>query len=279
MAEMTMTYEFISPEYAEDLLTNHNHGNRRLKNRTVEAYVTDLKSGNWDEQVGSTISIDERGELRDGQHRLTAIVKSGIGVKLWVCRNVSDKGIYDSNVVRSISDQLYILRPDLEAVYKSYRFAGIVNMLINHRTRKKCTAKQVADYIDRHKDDLDGFFYRFPTTITGKITNAVVVSALYMAYAAGVEMDDILRFYSVLTTGMSTCKEEFPIIAYRKYLLKDSTNLRNADITDVCRCQYALKKYLDGSCTKRIRAVDKLIWPFPYDDDKLRNNQMAFKEV
>lgn len=263
--KMKMSYEYISPEKAAVLLETNNE-NRKISKGTVEAYTQDILAGNWDEQVGVAISIDENGVLRDGQHRLAAIVNAGVGIHSWVCRNVSSDGIYDNNRKRSNSDQISILRSDFENVYKSTRYISVARTLItkNYR-RRRVTPKEIIDFTDLHKEDLNGFFLNMPQSTIPKISIAVVLLALYMAYVDGVDMNDILDFYEVLCTGMSTKPEEFPIIAYRNYL-KDSSSVSTTQ-PEICRCQYALKKYLTGSCIKRTMAPKEYIYPFPYKDE------------
>ena len=264
--EMIMTFELVTPEKAEEWLAT-NTQNRNISKCTVAAYVSDMVSGNWDERVGSAISIDEDGKLRDGQHRLTAVVVSGVSVYMWVCRNVSRDGIYDNNRKRSNPDQVMILRPDFDKVYKSSRFISVARTMINHiydigMNRKPVTPKEVIEFTEKHKPDLDKFFLVLPQTTIPKISLAVVHLSLFMAFMKGIEIDRILNFYDVLCTGMSTQPEEFPIIAYRNYL-KDTSNI-STTLTEICRCQYALKKYLTGSCTKRSVSPKELIYPFPY---------------
>ena len=262
----TMSYELIRPEIAASLLETAEN-NRRLSKGTVSAYVADLLSGNWDETVGSAISIDTDGVLRDGQHRLTAIVESGVSIHMWVCRGVSSDGIYDNNRKRSNADQITIMRSDLEGVYKSTRYISIARTLITSNkgdNRRKITPKEIIAFTDKHKQTLDEFFLSIPQSTVPKISLAVVHLALYMAYCDGVQMDDILNFYDVLVTGMSTRPEEFPIIAYRNYL-KDTSGITTTNL-EIGRCQYALKKYLSNSCVKRSIAPKELIYPFPYLD-------------
>lgn len=265
--DMTMTYEFITPEIAADLLET-NSENRKLSKGTVQAYMQDILAGNWDESVGVAISIDENGILRDGQHRLSAIVEAGKGIHTWVCRNVSSDGIYDNNRKRSNSDQISIMRSDFDNVYKSTRYISVARMVINHNTgngaNRPVTPKEIIDFTELHKDDLDGFFLNISQTTIPKISLAVVHLALFMAYMAGVDMNDIMDFYDILCSGMSTKPEEFPIIAYRNYL-KDTT-IKSVNHGDIGRCQYALKKYLTGSCIKRTIAPKELIYPFPWCD-------------
>lgn len=263
--DMTMTYEFITPEIAADLLET-NSENRKLSKGTVQAYMQDILAGNWDESVGVAISIDENGVLRDGQHRLSAIVEAGKGIHTWVCRNVSSDGIYDNNRKRSNSDQISIMRSDFDNVYKSTRYISVARMIITHNSggaNRAVTPKEIIDFTEEHKNDLDGFFLNIPGSTVPKISLAIVHLGLFMAYMSGVDMNDILDFYDILCSGMSTKPEEFPIIAYRNYLKDSSSRMTQSDVG---RCQYALKKYLTKSCVKRTISPKELIYPFPWCD-------------
>lgn len=266
--EMTMRYEFISPEKAKMLLEK-NVNNRSISKSTVDAYTKDILAGNWDEKVGSAISIDKDGVLRDGQHRLMAVIRAGIGVRMWVCRNVSKSGIYDCNRKRNNADQISILRPDLEKVYRNGKYIAVARAIIGHNSHggihNVVTPKEIVDFTNKHKKDLDGFFLRIPIVTVPKISIVTVHLSLFMAYVSGVDMEKILDFYEVLRIGMSTKQEDFPVIALRNYL-KDHI-IKSVNNSEICRVQYALKKYLTGSCTKKTFVPKELIYPYPYDVD------------
>ena len=263
---MTMTYESITPEMAKSILKN-NVNNRHVSNGLVRSYANDMKNGNWDESVGSAISIDVNGNLVDGQHRLLAVVQSDETINMWVCRNVKPHGIYDNNRKRSISDQIGIVKPEQEKIYKSSRYISVAKSLITHLPGENVggyfravTPREVIDYTEAHKKVLDGFWLRFAQRNVAKISIKPVLVGLYLAYIGGVDMKTIDTFYEILCNGMSTKPEDFPIVAYRNYL-KDS----RIDATDeeVSRCQYALKKYMSGACTRSSKALKKLIWEYP----------------
>lgn len=258
--DMTQTYEFITPEEAARYLAT-NPENRTISDGTVQAYMSDINNNNWTEKTGDGISIDENGILRNGQHRLLAIVKSGIGVRMWVCRGVSSKGIYDNNRKRSNSDQVQILRTDFDNVYKSTRYIAVARALVT-QGRRKATPQEIINFTDKHKSKLDEFFLVVPQSPAPKVSRAVVYLSLFMAFCGGVTMKDILCFLRVLSTGMSTTPVEFPIIAYRNYLL-DAQKVETTN-EEIGRCQYALKNYLSGSCIRRSISPKKLIYPFPY---------------
>lgn len=262
---MTMNRELITPIVAREMLKDVGR-NRSVSPYTVEMYANDMATGKWDENVGAAISIDKNGTLRDGQHRLRAIIKSGKSIWMWVCRGVDTYGMYDNNRRRTTSDQInYGTDHGFEKVYATTQYIGVAKMLISNLVRKNISPKEVIEFTSEHKKDLDGYWLNIPRTNAPKINIVAVHTALYSAYMNGVYMQDITNFYNVLTSGMSANPEEYPIIAYRNYL-KDRDVVKPLP-DELARCQYALKKYLTGSCTKTSKAPNKLIWPLPYQEN------------
>lgn len=66
----------ITPELAQRLL-DANPRNRAVKNNNLKRVVSDMKTGAW-KVNGDTIRVDTDGYLLDGQHRLLAVVASGV---------------------------------------------------------------------------------------------------------------------------------------------------------------------------------------------------------
>ena len=264
--DMTMTYELVTPEMAAYLLGTNPGENRSYAKQTGLVYAKDILDGNWDEETGNAISIDKNGVLRDGQHRCAAVVKAGKPIKTWVCRNVSATGIYDNNRKRTLSDQISIMRRDLDVAYRQSRTQGVIRTLIQHESfnnsNVRVSPKQLIDYIDAHRETLDTFFALMPTTTFPKISVTVVFLALYLAYLGGVDIKTIREFYDVLTSGMSRCPEEFPVISYRNYLLSLNSAANVVD-KEISRCQNALKKYMTKSCAKKVIPTAELAWGFP----------------
>ena len=263
-----MLYVVVTPQLARQLLSNM-AGNRRLSQESVNAYANDIIQDNWDEKTGAAISIDEDGKLVDGQHRLHAVIKANKPIKTWVCISTKPNSIYDFNRRRSNRDQLMISRTDLDAVYHSTRFISIAMVIIRRccsvisDCHRPVTPREIEHFVDSNKALLDGFFSRFYKGSLAKLNIAVVQMALFLAYVNGANMDDIEAFWEILKSGMATSEREFPIIAYRNYLL----SIRNGSVRmcddEIGRCQYAFKKYLTNSCYKGTRVPKELIYPFP----------------
>jgi hypothetical protein len=103
---MHMTLEEITPQAAAELLASQ-VGNRRIKPEKVAEWTSDMQAGRW-QPIPQPIMIDLDGRLIDGQHRLTAVVRSQSTVLMWVARNVPGqmRRYVDGGVTRTAADVL-----------------------------------------------------------------------------------------------------------------------------------------------------------------------------
>jgi hypothetical protein len=69
----------VTPEIAASLLEN-NTSNRRIRQRTIDKYAKDMIDGRWVSDTGENIKISKYKVILDGQHRLLAIIQSGVAV-------------------------------------------------------------------------------------------------------------------------------------------------------------------------------------------------------
>lgn len=105
--EVTTQWVEMTPERASKLLQEHNPDNRKLRPRKVEIYAEDMKNGRWRE-TGQPILISKSGRLVDGQHRLSACVRSGKSFKTLLVEGVDDTVIIhvDRGLPRTHGDML-----------------------------------------------------------------------------------------------------------------------------------------------------------------------------
>lgn len=103
-----LTHELVdvTPEVAEKWL-GQNHGNRNLRSRKVAAYARDMRNGHW-MTSGDSIKFDWNGRLIDGQHRLEAVIESGITIRVLVVKGLEPRvqDVLDTNAKRSNADAL-----------------------------------------------------------------------------------------------------------------------------------------------------------------------------
>ena len=96
--------ETIGPAVAADYLSS-NTINRKISPAIVAKYAGMMARGEW-ELTHQGIAFNAEGDLIDGQHRLTAIIKSGAHIPMMVTRNLPVQAYYavDQLRVRSIAD-------------------------------------------------------------------------------------------------------------------------------------------------------------------------------
>lgn len=98
----------ITPEIAKKTL-EQNTRNRTVRRMTVAAYAEAMRSGLWKEN-GEPIIIGKNNIVLDGQHRLLAIIESGMTLKMVVVFDVEDstRDTIDTGIRRTPGDALSI---------------------------------------------------------------------------------------------------------------------------------------------------------------------------
>ena len=104
----------ITPEMAKEMLEHNYEGNRNMRKTYVAQLANVMKSGRYMSENGQTIVMGEDdGVLYDGQHRLAAIVQSGVSQTMLVVRIVDGKEVYktiDNGTKRTAGD--FVKLPD-----------------------------------------------------------------------------------------------------------------------------------------------------------------------
>lgn len=96
----------ISPQLAAEWMGNAER-NRKISGLHVDYLAREMAAGNW-HQTGEPIKFDIDGHLRDGQHRLLAIIQSGMTVKMMVVSGIAPEAQFymDTGKKRSGKDML-----------------------------------------------------------------------------------------------------------------------------------------------------------------------------
>lgn len=96
----------MTPEMAADIL-KRNPTNRHIKRSHVDLMARDMAAGDF-QFNGDAIRLNGNGELIDGQHRLTACVKSGASFHTLLIRGLSSdvRATIDSGSKRTFADRL-----------------------------------------------------------------------------------------------------------------------------------------------------------------------------
>lgn len=103
--EVVSRVEMIGPERAKQLLAA-NTGNRRIRTSHWKKLAARMAAGEW-RLTHQGVAVADDGELLDGQHRLIAIVDSGVTVPMMIAEGLSHDSFewMDVGAFRSMSDR------------------------------------------------------------------------------------------------------------------------------------------------------------------------------
>lgn len=190
----TQAWETITPEKAKEYLTHNTNNARKLSRIKAQQYAADIISGKWQEN-GEPIIFDEDGVLKDGQHRLFAVIIAGKPISALVVRGISrDVEIYNFGSSRTLNQMLHT----------SNTITGAARVLCGdfHAGAPKGI---VADYIKTHYDDLrtaDKIASYGRSHPIGK--KAAIVLAVYTARRLQIATDAQLEEFFWIFNNQST---------------------------------------------------------------------------
>ena len=96
----------ITPDIAEEMLKSSS-GNRPIRPSHVRLLSAAMRRGEW-RVISNGIGFDLNGKLRDGHHRLTACIQSGVTFRSLVLFGMCDNAyeVTDTGVQRTYADRL-----------------------------------------------------------------------------------------------------------------------------------------------------------------------------
>ena len=255
--------ETITPVLAEEYL-RHNKKNRQLRKNLVSYYAKQMKDGQW-MLNGEGIIFNEEGILVDGQHRLAAVVESGVNVEMLVVRN-ADKDSFatiDSGLSRNTSDIFFVKgipnASNISSIISRY-FKLTTNWTLSTRvtSRKGSNTCSRQDLLNEYSKDEDFWqeIMRFAKSCykSLRIMGECDVGA-YSAYLIKVKGHDRDKVYNFFEEVL---KKDIPInpmlAAYRRRLMND--RLATTHMGGMYRQQLLIKVwnyYVEGKTTTLMR--------------------------
>lgn len=141
----------VTPELAQKLL-NLNTANRPIRAAEVDLWKEVIERGAW-HYTHQGIAIDSDGVLQDGQHRLSAVVKSGVAVELQISIGMPPENFnaIDNGLRRTFGDVAHrfgFINPNkvgsvarMLIIYNEYPMRGFNNKVSN---------AEVAEFLSRN---------------------------------------------------------------------------------------------------------------------------------
>lgn len=127
--KLTLDVMLVTPQQATEWLAR-NKGNRPLGSPTVDRYAGYMTAGEWVVN-GEAVILDDEENLLDGQHRLEAVIRSGVAVPMLVVYGVPAAVFPTLNTgkTRCLADVLAI-----KGEKNQRTLAGALRLVYHYRT-------------------------------------------------------------------------------------------------------------------------------------------------
>lgn len=242
---ITYSIETITPEIAKAYLELNENNYRKLRPRVISKYAADLAGGRWPVN-GEAIKFHANGKLADGQHRLHAVIKSGIPLTTMVARGIPDDvSVFDCNSIRTAGD---ILRAEGALPYaRDLSVLGAVNLLLSgHFHTADATTPARVEYALRYQDNLVEAS-KICRVNGGLSRKAPVVLAIYVMislFGDGLDRDELEEFFAVVNSGFPVDGRECtPAIVLRNMMLANVFDNQDKRKTLFCATICAYRDY------------------------------------
>ena len=215
----------VTPDYATRVLGEYEkfcdehpdeRMNRPVNQATVNRYAEDMRHMRWGRNHQG-IAFDKRGVLMDGQHRLWAVVESGMTVMMPVTHGLDREAQLTIDVGFRRSSAAVAAIAGFQGV-RELHIATVRAMLRGVApTRPMSTAMQDLEQLREHWKAVTFAIGLFPAAKISGITRAPVMAAVARA-SYSQDADKLRRFADVLATGLTSSEDEHVVITLRNWL-------------------------------------------------------------
>lgn len=195
---MDMSVEMITPKQAEKYL-QFNTCNRPLRKLLVTNYSNDMKNNNW-RLTHQGIAFNCDGTLLDGQHRLAAVVESGVTVQMLVVRGVESRSqlVMDDHAKRSAGDALSLIRKEKITQDEISIIRGVTELGSYKSLYQRLSKHDLDQVYDTFRNALSFVIQNVQGYQRG-ITSAPVKSAIAVAWFYVHDLERLKTFCDILT--------------------------------------------------------------------------------
>ena len=208
----------MSPALAEELLAT-SLGNRRINRQRVNAWAEDMQAGKWMVN-GEPIIIDDQGHLREGHHRLRAVIRANTVVNMYVVTGVKeeDATIYDAGKPRSFIDISKMSGKN--GLMTAGQIMAVVRYHFEVQKNVKTISFPTAEaFVERNYDRLETLYHI--SQVGGRMftRKAPVEYAIFSALVNGESVSKAFAFAKSLNTGFYDSPQETAAIKLRNFLM------------------------------------------------------------
>ncbi len=240
----------VTPDMAREWLTKNNF-NRPQRPDIVADYVRQIRDGRW-RRTHQEIAFTENGMLLDGQHRLFAIVETGIIVSMLVFVNepLENHLAIDGGKWRTALD---VVRLEIRSDSVKAMIAGVFCKNQNH-----LSSSEVVELLRRHFRAVD-----WAVDMLGKskeIGTPTVLGVIARAYNT-VPTERLLEFCSMLLSGHGDHPSINLIRGLREFIAGQRDRQEDTRRSVYRRVEYGLLAFLNNESTCDFPPYNKELFP------------------
>ena len=192
-----MKVETVTPEIAAKYLKRNVDNYRKISKARAMIYAEEMKAGKW-QLNGEPVVFGANGVLKDGQHRLAAVMMSGTPVKMTIITGVDDDvNIFNNGMNRSTKQMA--AASGMNDITSTE--AATATVIVGNFDSKVPRGK-VLDYIQRHYAEINRA-YRVCGAQGKKLSKRVgcVLATDMMLRMQDAKSYDLEVFFSIFNSG------------------------------------------------------------------------------
>jgi ParB-like chromosome segregation protein Spo0J len=255
----------LSPRLARLLITRIGD-NRKPKRAVIQRYANVMNAGQW-QLTHQGIGISVRGEVIDGQHRIFAVIESGMTIEVLVVRGVSQDAmlVLDNGVQRTDADSIRIADFGLSDLEQIEATSAKRMVRGARKFMRPMSRADLRSFILRHRAVIQlaqrGLWQegRVPN-----VTHSEVVAVLARA-AYHCSREDLLTAAAFLASGNAATERLEPLLVLREWLLKGSKQIHKQRYG---KTERAMQMFINAARLGSKRLSDARDELFPLPEEK-----------
>ena len=195
----------VTPETAQAILPDLNRANRAMKFNSVARMKQDMSAGYWEFNNVELVAFDSCGVLLDAQHRIEAVLDSGVAVpmKLVFGCDPNLRRVLNTTTGRTLADQMVLMGE--RWVKATHTACG--SFMLNYRKNSDDSRLAAWYFITKHKKAIQFVVGELAGTTALNMRPAYIAAALTRA-SYFMSRSDMQRFIDVYLGGVSHgCKD------------------------------------------------------------------------
>jgi len=262
ISQSDVRYEVVTPDKAEKWL-EQNKENRRLGGHLVRRYRRDMENNEWADESPDPIVFGDDGLLREGQHRLHALVRAGKPQVFLVVRNCPREAWSKTGRgrKRSALDQL-LLSGEVSSEARRADMS-IARRWLEYLSVRQSSDADIADFVKTFHE----MFSFARANFGGRSAQGITTSPVQAGVSAAVyheSSNDLADFVEVLFSGIANGAGDAGAIRVRE-LVRGGHRLsgETEQHTTMRKAQRGVKAFCDNEELSRLHDQKDVIYPLP----------------